>query len=390
MYTDFMDSTISLPALRSLLEIKDAYGAGFRDLEIQKDIYRRLWPHAATECAAFTISDILDDLVIAVQLPDGRRLAYLEDGAVIVPSIHGRKVLAGNKTVFECDWLELLETWQALVFPNHAPDRLALQSLINDFRAWQAWVIREPLVLGDEQFSVIRLLGLGKESKVYEVEDEHGKAWALKIGVQSLQDEYEFGIRMRAMESRLLTERFPSYERHFGVENAILFEYVPGEEAHSYVDRIATENEWQNFLAKMLDTVEDISKLHDAGIAAGQFNFHNILIEEGLPYRIIDPFYEGDLKVYEAKQVLRIAGTFARKLYGADPDQFFHQLRLCNTCEELADVRFPAGAAESLEKNKKKLPAEFHLFLCMAIERALWGDQFGLSLNEFTKSLRQS
>lgn len=148
-------------------------------------------------------------------------------------------------------------------------------------------------------------------------------------------------------------------------------ELIDGHQAEDIVAKLKDPKEWATFLREVSSVVEDIASLHERGVVAGQFNLRNVLVEQDGTYRIIDPLYEGDMQVYEAKQMMRVLGVLVQKIYKTNPGIFPLQVKSANSTEALRTLPYPEKELDAIQGKNVGIPEPIHSELVRIFKKYL-------------------
>ncbi len=272
----------------------------------------------------------------------------------------GMRHKSGHPVVTK-DFQDLLKVWQRLNFPENQRDKLFKNFVAQERAIWTSiFEQKGEFVIDGKQYRFSKILGLGKESKVFEaVDEESGKKVAIKIGLQYLDEEYQYTQALQQQAGNL-AKRFPQCYGYDQERNMLVMELIDGHQAEDVVTELKDPQEWATFLREISAIVEDISSLHEQGVVAGQFNLRNVMVEQDGTYRIIDPLYEGDRHVYETKQMMRVLGVLVQKIYKTNPGIFPLQVKSANSTEVLRTLSYPEKELDKIQDKDVGIPEPLH------------------------------
>lgn len=305
----------------------------------------------------FSVSHMFNQFVIHAIKKDGTITSFLSNTDLIdgVDTINTGMKDANGEAVVEASYDKILEAWQDQNFPENSRDKLFHGFVESENKLNRAIETEEPVSINGRDYRIKKLLGLGKESKAYEAEDEDGHKIAIKVGLQYLDKEFDYAMELQE-KSGEIGARFPQYYEYDRESNILAMELIGGQSAEEMIHQIDSPEDWVGFLGNISDVVADITELNKRGVNAGQFNLRNVMVSDSGEYRIIDPLYEGNPDVYEAKQVLRIMGVLVEKIYHTKSERFPLRVKSSNQNETLRSLRYPDGALDDLNGESRGIP----------------------------------
>jgi HAD superfamily hydrolase (TIGR01484 family) len=312
----------------------------------------------------YSISHMFNQFVLSATRENGQTTSVLIGLPEFVDDIVGKDTGMRHESgypVVTKDFQELLEIWQRLNFPENKRDKLFKDFVAQERAIWVSMFEQnERFVIDGRRYYFSKMLGLGKESKVFEaIDEESGKKVAIKIGLQYLDGEYQY-IQTLQQQGGDLAKRFPRCYGYDRERNMLVMELIDGHQAEDIVTELKEPQEWATFLHEISAVVEDIAALHQKGIVAGQFNLRNVMVEQDGTYRIIDPLYEGESDVYEAKQMMRVLGVLVQKIYKTNPGIFPLQVKLANSTEALRTLPYPKKELDAIQNKDVGIPEPIH------------------------------
>lgn len=305
----------------------------------------------------FSVSHMFNQFVVHAIKKDGTITSFLSNTDLIdgVDTIDTGMKDANGEAVVEASYDKILEAWQDQNFPENGRDKLFHGFAESENKLNKAIETGESVLVNGRGYKVKKLLGLGKESKAYEAEDEGGRKIAIKVGLQYLDKEFDYAMDLQE-KSGEIGARFPQYYEYDRESNILSMELIEGQPAEEIIHQIDNPEDWTKFLGNISDVVADIAELNKKGVNAGQFNLRNVMVSDSGEYRIIDPLYEGNPDVYEAKQVLRIMGVLVEKIYHTKSERFPLRVKSSNQNETLRSLRYPDGALDELDGESRGIP----------------------------------
>ncbi|MDR0398068.1 MAG: GNAT family N-acetyltransferase [Candidatus Nomurabacteria bacterium] len=330
----------------------------YRDAEVYSNMETIFQQYLGDRWSGYSISHMFDQFVLSGIAKDGKVESFLTDNNILPDEINrnytGEESASGERIIKQGNQ-GLLLAWQQINFPENDPGKLFPSFAIEERAIWDAINSHEPLLVGDQQYSVEGMLGLGKESKVFAAKTPDGKSVAIKIGLQKLDPEFKYAEDLKTRSGEI-AHRFPEYLSYDSEKNIIAMELIGGSPAEDVVHSLETPDEWVDFVSNMSGIVSDIATLNERGIFAGQFNLRNVIVDDDGNYRIIDPLFEGSQDVYESKQILRIMGVLVQKIYQTDPGRFPLDVKSANSDIELRNLRYPDGILQTLLEKEINIP----------------------------------
>ena len=330
----------------------------YTDIE---SIYRAIPFERWTE---YSISHMFNQFVLSATKENGETVSVLiglpEFADGIAGRITGMRHESGHPIITK-DFQSLLEVWQRLNFPENRKDKLFKDFVAQERAIWMSiFEQKGGLIIDGKKYQFSKMLGLGKESKVFEaINEESGKKVAIKIGLQYLDEEYQYTQALQ-QQAGDLANRFPQCYEYDRERNMLIMELIKGHQAEDIVAEMKEPQEWVVFLKEISAVIKDIASLHERGVVAGQFNLRNVMVEQDGTYRIIDPLYEGDKQVYEAKQMMRILGVLVQKIYKTNPGMFPLQVKSANSTEVLRNLPYPEKELDAIQNKNVGIPEPIH------------------------------
>jgi hydroxymethylpyrimidine pyrophosphatase-like HAD family hydrolase/RIO-like serine/threonine protein kinase/RimJ/RimL family protein N-acetyltransferase len=336
----------------------------YRDPQVYTNIERLYRAIPFERWTEYSISHLFNQFVISATRENGKTTSVLIGLPEFADDIAGRATGILHESgypVITKDFQDLLEVWQRLNFPENRREKLFRGFVTQERAIWNSIFEQQGgFMIDGKNYRFTRMLGLGKESKVFEAIDESsGKKVAIKIGLQYLDEEYQY---TKVLQERAgdLAKRFPQCYGYDHERNMLIMELIDGKQAEDIVAELKEPKEWTSFLREISEVVEHISCLHEKGVVAGQFNLRNVMVEQDGTYRIIDPLYEGDRKVYEAKQMMRVLGVLIQKIYKTNPGIFPLQVKSANSPGELRTLPYPEKELNAIQSRDVGIPEYIH------------------------------
>ena len=98
-----------------------------------------------------------------------------------------------GKPVETFDFDKLLLAWQQKNFPGKSKEDLFPEYPKSETYLHEAMRTGETVTIEDTQYLITEMIGLGKESKAFCATTTDGERVAVKVGLQSLKEEYDYG-----------------------------------------------------------------------------------------------------------------------------------------------------------------------------------------------------
>ncbi len=336
----------------------------YRDPQVYTDIEALYRAILFKRWRGYSISHMFNQFVLSATKENGETISVLIGLPEFADDIAGRATNMRHESGYPIvtkDFYDLLEVWQRLNFPENQDNKLFRDFVIQDRDIWRSIFEQQgKFVIDGKNYRFIRMIGLGKESKVFEaIEEQTGRKVAVKIGLQYLDEEYKY-IQTLQQQAGNLAKRFPQCYGYDRERNMLIMELIEGQQAEDIIAELKEPEEWVTFLREISKVVEDISALYEKGVVAGQFNLRNVMVEKDGTYRIIDPLYEGEPDVYEAKQMMRILGVLIQKIYKTNPGTFPLQVKSANSTEVLRTLPYPEKELSAIQGKNVGIPEPIH------------------------------